>query len=34
MDGKPSDWYLWLTGQAARMLRKEIPLSMEIPQRK
>ena len=34
MDGKPADWYLWLTGQAARMLRKEIPLSMTIPERK
>lgn len=33
MDGKPSDWYLWLTGQAARMLRKELPLSIQIPQR-
>ncbi|MEN6335143.1 MAG: glycoside hydrolase family 71/99-like protein [Phycisphaerales bacterium] len=33
MDGKPSDHYLWLTGQAARMLRKEIPLSSQMPKR-
>lgn len=34
MDGKPSDHYLWLTGEAARMLRKEKPLSFTIPERK
>jgi hypothetical protein len=34
MDGTPSDWYLWLTGQAARMLRKELPLTIQMPQRK
>ncbi len=33
MDGKPSDHYLWLTGEAAKMLRKEKPLSFTIPQR-
>lgn len=33
IDGKPSDHYLWLTGQAAKMLRKEIPLSMKLPVR-
>lgn len=33
MDGKPSDFYLWLTGEAAKMLRKEKPLSFEIPER-
>ena len=29
----PTDYYLWLTGQAAKMLRKEIPLQQEIPVR-
>ncbi len=32
-DGKPSDTYLWLSGQGARMLRKEIPVSLEMPGR-
>lgn len=27
----PSDHYLWLTGQAARMLRNDIPISAEMP---
>jgi hypothetical protein len=27
----PSDWYLRLTGEATRMLRREIPLSATIP---
>ncbi|NEW81897.1 MAG: xylosidase [Mariniphaga sp.] len=31
MDGKPSDLYLWLTGEAGKMLRKEKPLSLKMP---
>lgn len=33
MDGKPSDHYLWLTGQAAKMLRNEIRLTPKMPER-
>lgn len=33
LDGKPSDTYLWLTGEAARMLRHEEPLSLTMPER-
>ena len=33
MDGQPSDHYLWLTGEAARMLRKETPLTFKMPVR-
>jgi hypothetical protein len=29
----PSDHYLWLSGQAGRMLRGEIPASPDLPQR-
>ena len=31
IDGKPSDTYLWLTGEAGKMLRKEKPLSFKMP---
>jgi hypothetical protein len=33
-DGMPSDHYLWLTGLGAKMLRKEIPVSFEMLERK
>lgn len=33
MDGVPSDHYLWLTGQATKMLRKEIPFTSSLPKR-
>jgi hypothetical protein len=31
-EGLPSDYYLWLTDKAGKMLRKEIPLSKEKPE--
>ena len=34
LDGEPSDHYLWLTGEAAKMLRKEKPLEFTLPKRK
>jgi hypothetical protein len=33
LDGKPSDLYLWLTGEAAKMLRHEKPLTFKMPER-
>jgi hypothetical protein len=33
MDNMPSDHYLWLTGEAAKMLRKEKPLIFKMPAR-
>jgi hypothetical protein len=32
-EGLPSDWYLTLTGEAARMIRGETPLSIQIPEK-
>lgn len=34
MDHKPADHYLWLTGEAARILRGEKPLTFTMPVRK
>jgi hypothetical protein len=33
MDNKPSDLYLWLTGQASKILKGEEPLSLKMPER-
>jgi hypothetical protein len=32
-DGEPSDHYLWLTGEAAKMLRRQKPLTFRMPER-
>ena len=34
LHGLPSDHYLWLTGQIARMLRGEVPATDAMPTRK
>jgi len=34
MDGMPSDHYLWLTGEASKMLKRKKPLSISMPVRK
>ena len=31
LDGEPTDHYLWLTGEAAKMLKKEKPLALKMP---
>ena len=33
-EGLPTDHYLWLTGQGARLLRGEIAPTEELPERK
>jgi hypothetical protein len=33
LDGQPSDHYLWLTGEAAKMLRHERPVTVKMPER-
>jgi hypothetical protein len=32
-DGQPSDHYLWLTGEAAKMLKRKKPLAFKMPAR-
>lgn len=32
-EGMPTDYYLWLTGEAGKMLRGEIPFTRQIPDR-
>jgi len=34
LDGKPSDLYLWLTGEAGKILKNEKPLVFKMPERK
>ena len=33
LDGEPTDHYLFLTGKASKMLRREIPLTFDMPKR-
>jgi hypothetical protein len=33
-EGLPSDYYLWLTGQAGKMMRGQIELTEQLPERK
>ncbi|MDR2057612.1 MAG: xylosidase [Dysgonamonadaceae bacterium] len=33
LEGMPSDHYLWLTGEASKILKKQKPASLKIPQR-
>lgn len=33
LDGAPSDHYLWLTGEASKMLKRQKPLSIPMPKR-
>jgi len=33
-EGLPSDHYLWLAGQAGRMMRGQIELTEQLPKRK
>jgi hypothetical protein len=33
LEGKPSDHYLWLTGEASKMLKKKKPLMLQMPER-
>lgn len=33
IEGVPNDWYLWLTGEASKMLKRQKPLSLKIPNR-
>ncbi|MDR3217385.1 MAG: xylosidase [Dysgonamonadaceae bacterium] len=33
LEGMPSDHYLWLTGEASKILKNQKPLSLKLPQR-